>query len=152
MAAKSYTLDFDGYWRAPNIGGLPARSGVYCVYACTHNRQQGTVSIRKLLYIGEAENIAARVSRHERWGDWGRELVRGEELCFNAALIAPVPDRKRAEAAMIYRHKPSCNVEYVHAFPFDQTVISTWGRNAKLESYFTVYRAEQQGLAAALLR
>ena len=33
MAAKSYSLDYDGYWRVPNISGLPANSGIYCVYA-----------------------------------------------------------------------------------------------------------------------
>ena len=89
MAAKSYTLNFDGYWRAPNVSGLPASSGIYCVYACTHNVQKKTVSIRKLLYIGEAANMKERVPGHERWQDWEHELLRGEELCFSAALIAP---------------------------------------------------------------
>jgi excinuclease UvrABC nuclease subunit len=140
MAAKSYALNFDGYWRAPNISKLPASSGIYCVYACTHNVQEKTVSIRLLLYICEAENVKERVPNHERWEDWEQELLRGEVLCFNAALIAPEPDRQRAEAAMIHHHKPPCNVEYVDSFPFDQTTISTSGKNAKLDSQFTVYR------------
>lgn len=138
MAAKSYSLEFSGYWRVSNAGGLPARSGVYGVYACTHNMLANTVTLQRLLYIGEAENVQARVAGHERWSDWARELKMGEELCFNAALIGPAPDRQRAEAAMIFHHKPSCNVEYVHNFPFDATSIATSGTNALMNSYFTV--------------
>ncbi|MBI1788113.1 MAG: GIY-YIG nuclease family protein [Acidobacteria bacterium] len=151
MAAKTYTLNFDGYWRAPNISGLPANSGIYCAYTCRHNRQENTVSIRKLLYIGEAANVRDRVSGHERWEDWKRHLLPGEELCFNAALIAPDSDRQRAEAAMIFHHKPPCNVEYVHVFPYDQTTISTSGRNALLDGYFTVYPTPQQSGLGTLL-
>jgi hypothetical protein len=152
MAAKSYSLDFDGYWRAPNIGGLPGKSGVYCVYACVHNVSEKTVTIRRLLYIGEAENIQARVAGHERWKDWERELKVGEELCFNAALISPAADRQRAEAAMIHHHKPPCNVEYVHTFPFDTTTVTTSGKNAKLDSYFAVHTTPAtSGLGRATL-
>jgi len=121
------------------------------VYACTNNRQANTVSIRKLLYIGEAENIRSRVSGHERWKDWEQKLQSGEELCFNAAIISPAADRERAEAAMINRHKPPCNVEYVNSFPFEQTSVWTKGRNAKLEASFTVYPVRPQGLGSTLL-
>jgi hypothetical protein len=31
MAAKTCALTFDGYWREPNISGLPAKSGIYGV-------------------------------------------------------------------------------------------------------------------------
>lgn len=150
MAAHTYSLNFDGYWLTLNIGGLPANSGIYCGYACTHNRQENTFSIRKLVYIGEATNVRDRVSSHEKWEEWKRQLLCGEELCFNAALIAPELDRQRAEAAMIYHHKPPCNVEYVLNFPFDQTTISTSGKNAKLDSNFTVYRSQQQNAIGSL--
>ena len=112
MAAKSYSLDYDGYWRVPNISGLPANSGIYCVYTCVHNVSAKTVTLSRLLYIGEAGNVRNRIANHERWDDWVRELKAGEELCFNAALISPAADRERAEAAMIHHHKPPCNVEY----------------------------------------
>ena len=138
MAAKSYTLEFDGYWRESKIASLPARSGIYCVYACTYNAYRDTISIRKLLYIGESENIRERVRGHERWDAWRSKLQHGEELCFNAALIRPESDRERAEAAMIYEHKPPCNVEYVNHFPFDTTSIQTTGKNCLLKARFTV--------------
>lgn len=145
MAAKSYSLDFDGYWRAPNISGLPHSSGIYCVYACMHNDSEKTVTIRRLLYIGEAENVRNRIAKHERWDDWAREMRSGEELCFNAAPISPAADRERAEAAMIHHHKPPCNVEYINTFPYDTTTISTSGKNVKLDGYFTVYTTPASG-------
>ncbi len=151
MVAKTYSLNFDGYWRAPNVSGLPASSGIYCVYACTHNRQENTVSIRKLLYVGEAADIRGRVSSHERWQDWEDKLLPGEELCFNAALIYPESDRQRAEAAMIYHHKPPCNVEFLNSFPYDQTTTSTSGRNVLLDVNFTVYTSPLQSGLRMLL-
>jgi len=151
MAAKTYTLNFDGYWRAPNISGLPAKSGIYCVYTCVHNVMEKTVTIRRLLYIGEADHIQSRVAGHERWRDWERELKAGEELCFNAVLISPASDRQRAEAAMIHHHKPPCNVEYVNSFPFDTTTISTSGENTLLDRCFTVYTTPSSGLGLGSL-
>jgi len=143
MAAKSYALTFNGYWREPNISSLPAKSGVYGVYACTHNTREGTVSLNRLLYIGEAVDVRARVAGHERWTDWKRKLQPGEEICLNAAEISPEADRQRAEAAMIFKHKPPCNTEYVDAFPFDTTTVATSGRNALMQASFTVTRTER---------
>lgn len=150
MAATTYALAFNGYWRATHIAGLPSASGIYGVYACTYNAQEGTVSIRKLVYIGEASSVHDRVAGHERWSDWQRHLVFGEELSFNAALIAPASDRRRAEAAMIHRHKPPCNVDFVHAFPYDQTTIFTSGKSALMDPYFTVCPAQPDSLVSLL--
>ncbi|MXX05288.1 MAG: GIY-YIG nuclease family protein [Acidimicrobiia bacterium] len=132
MTAKTYSLDFSGYWRAENAGGLPDHSGIYCVYTCTFNVKQKTVSLRRLLYIGESGDVRSRVSGHERWDEWEGKLLVGQELCFSAALISPKSDRERAEAAMINIYKPPCNVEYVDSFPFDKTNIETKGKNALL--------------------
>lgn len=146
--ARSYALFFDGYHLG--AAGLPAKSGIYCVYACTHDSGTNTVSIRKLLYIGESANVRNRVDGHERRQVWERELQRDEVLCFSTALITPESDRRRAEAAMIYRHKPPCNVEYVHSFPYEQTTISTSGQNAQLHQHFTVYKAVGSEIGALL--
>lgn len=140
MAAETYNLDFDGYWREPNIGGLPAKSGIYCVYGCTYDAGKGTVSIKKLIYIGEADDVQDRVAGHEKWREWKGELGLGQQLCFNAALISPRGARERAEAAMIFKHKPPCNTDFVNSFPFDETTVRTSGRNALLAEQFTVHR------------
>ena len=140
MVEKNYTLDFDGYWREPNISGLPPVSGVYGVYACTFNSSQGTVILNRLIYIGESANVKDRIATHEKWDQWRRQLRSGEQLCFNVAPISPAADRERSEAAMIHHHKPVCNVEYVNVFPFDTTSITTKGSNALMADFFTVRR------------
>lgn len=140
MVSKSYTLDFDGYWREPNVSGLPKQSGIYGVYACTFDTVEKTVSLKRLLYIGESADVCDRVSNHDQWNTWKRQLKAGEVICVNAALISPEADRQRAEAAMIFKHKPPCNTEYVNSFPFDSTTITTRGKNALMYDQFTVTR------------
>lgn len=137
MAGKKYALTFRGYWRAPNAGGLPNKSGIYCVYACTYNEQEKTVTLRELLYIGESVNIRDRVDGHERWEIWKLELQWNEVLCFNAAVIEPRESRLRVEAAMIYEHRPTSNWEFIDSFPYNKTTVITRGRNALLHNRFT---------------
>lgn len=139
MAEKTFELQFNGYWREPNIGGLPKKSGIYCVYSCTYDETRNTVSIQRLLYIGESKDVQGRVKGHPKKDEWKRQLRSGEVLCFNAADIEAA-SRERAEAALIYHHKPVCNVEYKDSFPFDKTTVTTSGLSARLSRTFTVYR------------
>src|SRR5258707_15656035 len=119
MTAKSYSPTFDGYWREPKIGSLPAKSGIYCAYACTFDPTAGTVDLKRLLYIGESDDVRDRVKNHGKWSEWRNQLKSGEVLCFTCALISGTGDRQRVEAAEIFRHKPPCNTEYRNSFPFD---------------------------------
>lgn len=135
---KQISLEFNGYWREVNKSGVPAQSGVYCVYACTYNQTEGTVSIRELMYIGESENVQKRLSNHEKLSKWESRLRSGETLCYSFAGVGNV-DRVRAEAALIYHHRPPCNTEYVNYFPYPETTIRTSGRNYLLKSEFTVH-------------
>jgi len=139
MAEKTITIEFDGYWRDENKGGLPAKSGVYCVYECTHNVSQKMVTIHKLIYIGESEDVKSRVENHEKYSNWLKHVRRGNELCFSFGGVGAT-DRARAEAALIFKHKPPENDEYVDSFPFDRTTISLSGKTALLNTYFTVNR------------
>jgi excinuclease UvrABC nuclease subunit len=138
LAEKSYELDFVGYWREVNVDSVPDDSGVYCVYACRHTRE-GEVSIRLLIWIGEAKNVRSRIKEHGKLSDWKGHLREGEVLCFNYAQVK-ASDRQRVEAALIFHHKPPENDEYKDAFPFDKTNIKTKGRSAKLSSSFSVER------------
>lgn len=139
MPDRSFALEFAGYWREPTIGGLPEESGIYCIYACTHDQKKNTVSIQRLLYIGESGNVQGRVKGHPKKDAWERQLRAGEVLCFNAAKISAA-SRERAEAALIYYHKPVCNIEYKDNFPFDKTTVTTSGRSAMLSKNFTVLK------------
>ncbi len=139
MPEKTITIDFDGYWRDENKGGLPAKSGVYCVYECTHNVKDKTVSIHKLIYIGEAEDVKRRVANHEKYREWLKHVRKGNELCFSFGGVEAT-ERARAEAAMIFKHKPPENDEYIDSFPYDRTTMSLSGKIALLSAHFTVDR------------
>jgi hypothetical protein len=100
-----------------------------------------------LLYIGEAADIHARVANHEKWSEWRRQVRGGEVLCLNAALIVGQANCQRAEAALIFTHKPPCNTEYKDCFPFDTATISTTGCNALMKSTVTAHRTEDPRVA-----
>ena len=87
MAEKTFNQEHDGYWREPNKNGLPKASGVYCVYECTHNTTAKTVSIHKLIYIGESDNVHNRVANHEKTNDWKKHVRNGNVLCFSFTPI-----------------------------------------------------------------
>ena len=140
--AKTYELDFKGYWVEEKWSSLPNEAGIYCVYAATRSERTNNLTKPRLLYIGEAEDIRKRVPQNpkDRRDKWKRKLTDEEILCVSYALIEPESARKRAEAAMINWHQPPCNKEYKDSFPFPQTTIVTSGKKARLDAKFTVYR------------
>ena len=146
MTTSFHSLTYDGYWLEAGVQSIPDRTGVYSVYACRHNAAANTVAIRKLIYIGEAQNVRNRVSRHEKTPAWRRHLAAGEELCFNFAPI--VTGRARVEAALIHHHKPPENTEYVDSFPFEETTVGTGGQNELLANFFVVYPTPQRAAFA----
>lgn len=139
MAAQTFNVVIDGYWRDVNKSGLPKVSGVYFVYEAKFNEQAQTVSLLRLLYIGESDDINNRVANHERYEDWKRLVNVGNTLCFSAGPVSG-NDRFRVEAAYIFHHKPPLNVEYKNNFPFDQTRVISSGKTALLTTDFTVNR------------
>ncbi len=139
MAEQSYTITFDGYWREKNIGRIPAKSGIYCVYSCVFNESEKTVSIKNLIYIGESENVNERIKNHEKFSEWKKYLKAGEVLCFSFGAISSNA-RNRCEAAIIFKHKSPVNTEYISAFPFDKTNVKLSGKISKLVASFVVRR------------
>ena len=137
MSEGIITIEFAGYWVDENKGALPAESGIYCVYECTLNARKKTVTLQKLIYIGESEDVRSRVADHEKYGHWLKHVGRGNELCFSFGGVAETV-RRRAKAAMIYKHRPPEADEYVDSFPFDRTTVSLSGKTRLLNTYFTV--------------
>lgn len=131
-------LDFKGYRLEQSKNGIEDYSGIYCVYSCKYSETDDTVNIRKLLYIGKAKNLNERINGHERLESWERYLNPGETLCYSRAKIGDQQDRARAEAALIYKHKPPCNDDYTDSFPFPDTRIELTGKTAELVDTFTV--------------
>ena len=83
----------------------PHCAGLYFVYADGAKHEEP-----RLLYIGESDDIASRVAKHERRKDWEQEAL-GRSLLFVAVPIESTYVRKRVERIMIDRFKPPCNRE-----------------------------------------
>ena len=132
-------IDYEGYWRDLNSGGVPSTSGVYSVYAATYDASENTVALKRLLYIGEAADVGDRIRNHERRPDWKKQLRAGEEVCFSVGRVESAI-RERAEAALIFKHKPPLNTSCTEDFNHDRTTMSLSGKCALLTTYFTVER------------
>ena len=137
MTEITVIINFDGYWLDENKGDLPEKSGIYCVYECTYNKQENIVNVQKLIYIGEAENVKNRVANHENYKNWVKHVRLGNELCFSFGRVGAT-DRARVEAAMIFKHEPPENDEYIDSFPYDRTTMLLSGMTALLNTSFTV--------------
>ena len=138
MAAKTISLNFQGYWTEPEISKIPKQSGVFVVYEYTKNRQEASVFLKKVIYIGESENVNERIAKHKKWPFW-KKLCGSNQICFSFARVSNA-DRKRSEAALIYKHKPPANDGYIVSFPFDETTMNLNGKVALLTRGFTVNR------------
>lgn len=140
---KEISLTFEGYWGNSLPESQCNHSGIYVVYG-GKNTGEKSCEINRLIYIGESENINTRLSNHERKEDWKKQLKTGEVLYFSKTKIAG-EDRKRAEAALIYKHKPPCNVEYKDNFPFENTRIKSSPSN-KIAFLTADFTAEKSAL------
>jgi hypothetical protein len=138
---KTISLNFQGYWRAPNRAFIPHSSGIYLVYAGQNNWVTNLITLNRLIYIGEATNANQRVANHEKWAMWQRQVPIGQEVCF-AFAAAGEPDRKRAEAALINKHKPACNTEYMSDFPYESTTVYSTGSCLLLNQAITAVKTE----------
>ena len=139
MAEQSYEIEFDGYWREPNKGSVPSKSGIYCVYSAEYDETKKVVSLKKLIYIGESGDVNTRLANHEKLDEWKKHLKINEVLCYSFGAV-PSTNRVRCEAALIFKHEPPVNTEYSEAFPHDKTSISLTGKTALLKTSFVVQR------------
>ncbi|SRR6266540_347048 len=138
MVARSYKVEFDGYWNEAGIDEMPNESGVYVVYGSL-DKTMTTIDLRLLIYIGEAEKVGERLTNHEKKPTWHKYLGIGENFRFAFGPVAGT-DRERVEAALIFKHQPPANDQYKDSFPFDDTTIYTSGNNALLRDAFIVGR------------
>ena len=130
---KTIKLEFVGYYQ-DNLTNKNY-SGIYLVYRGIDEGE--TCEINKLIYIGESEDISKRISGHNKWDEWKKQLQDGEKLYFSYAK-ADKEDRQRAEAALIYKYKPVCNIEFTKKFDdFADTKVEMSGK-CKFLSTFVV--------------
>lgn len=140
MSALTLDLKFNGYWREPKISGLPAESGVFCVYLCSYNAADKAVIILRLLHIGETGNANRTVAQHPLWSTWKAAKDRSDQqICFTFAPVAAI-HRHQIAAALIYAHKPITNGDFKNDFPFEATVLTINGRSSLLQKTVSVVR------------
>lgn len=60
------------------------------------------ISLKKLLYIGESENVNDRVKNHEKLDDWKKLVHSSNELCFSYGEVNSTY-RNCVEAALIFK-------------------------------------------------
>lgn len=142
MNPLDLSIEFEGYWRERKKRGIPAASGLYCVYTCIYSGRKGTCSPQKLVYIGASENVRGCLAEHVRQEAWEAHIDTGEELCFSFAKLA-TEALERCAAALIFKHKPPENTRYVQAFPFGRTRLAVSGQAGFLAKSFTVEPTER---------
>lgn len=143
MAAQTYNLTFKGYYR--DGVRLPSVSGIYLVYDATRYKETETVALHELIYIGEADNVDERIRTHEKRPAWLRAIEVGTHLYFAVAEADP-EWRKRAEAALIFKHQPQVNTSCKDSFNYDTTTIISDGKCRHIESPITVPRTIKRGV------
>ena len=96
--------NFQGPW-AMGTNDAPRYPGVYIVCA------EVWLGRPQVLYIGESDNIASRMSGHDRREDWERE-ARGQPLSFYTVHIESISKRLQLERELIGHFSPPCNVKF----------------------------------------
>jgi len=128
---KSYNLDFEGYWQDKAKSSLPEVAGIYVVYKGTLT-EKDTVSLDKIVYIGEAEDINARHNdqEHEHYRDFVRECGGADHVWYSCAAVSGgETERKRVEAALIFELQPKINTSDKDSFNYPTTVVNSTGRH-----------------------
>ena len=133
---KKYSLKFKGYYYVDG-DSLPEEAGIYCVYRADSN------ILKELLYIGQTDNIKERFSSHEHYDDWEKHLIGNERLVFSYASVLDEDERKRLEAALIFRIKPVCNEQDTKSFGYDTTEITITIDAGALSEKLVVHKNER---------
>jgi len=136
---RTISLEFKGFYLEPGIKRFPEGSGIYCVYASVRhvNSESGksTVSIKKLLYIGEADDMKNEIPELGKKLKWREALGGHQLLCFNYASIEAENNRSRARAALIYRYQPLLNPQGKKSFNYGETEVLTSGKEGNMGDF-----------------
>ncbi len=137
MAERTFIIHISGYWRDQHKTDIRKSSGIYFVYESHFSEIDQHVDLLKLIYIGEAENIRARILDHERYPSWLTCVSPGNELCY---AYAPVDTfyRERVKAAFVHMHKPPANPVPDGPFLYDKTTLISTGRTALVNPVITM--------------
>ena len=85
---KNYNVMFKGYRLEDNASGLPEYSGIYMAYRCVYSSITDKVTLKELVYIGQAENLKNRISSHKSDEDLHDGCLSGEVICYAYASVS----------------------------------------------------------------
>lgn len=129
---NTYSLHFEGYWREVNKKYVPRYSGIYLVYTCRYVQENNTVSLSKLIYIGQGENLNMRIAGHNE-EEFKKAILEGETLCYACASVDK-GDLDIVENGMIFAEQPPCNTDLKDSFNYDDSQFEIDG-NCELLKY-----------------
>lgn len=115
-------LNFNGYWLEENKDGLPEVQGIYLVYTCLYEKTTDKVVLKKLIYIGQAQNVRERILGHEKNELFKSECLQDETICYSYAEIRDDSELNMAENALIFAEKPKLNTELKDSFNYDNPI------------------------------
>lgn len=115
---KTVQLSILGTYTDKILSTLPNVSGLYFVYKEDEN------GLKKLLYIGEAENINNRLNgNHEKRREWNLHLLPGEQskivyLVLTSQDVLSPTLRRDVENACIFKVHPPLNTQGKSEFSY----------------------------------
>lgn len=137
---KNIRLSFKGYWRAEKKDFIPHFMGVYLVYRGVYNANEDTVSLRDLVYIGQAEDVNRRINEHIDDPSFTGILQGKEILCFSVAQVSS-NEIDLVENALIFAQKPILNTNLKQSYNHEAAGFVIEGRCSLLRyTSFTISR------------
>ena len=134
---QTFAITIEGYWREKNKSGVPNYGGIFFVYETKYNADVDTVTLLRILYVGEAENCRERIATHKLKDEWVTSIREGNELSYSAGYMEAA-NRTRLKAAFIYKCQPIVNTDFKKDFQFEQTTVICSGKTRLMEAIFTV--------------
>jgi hypothetical protein len=138
-----HSLEFnEGFYRDENKSQIGNHAGLYFVYRGVRNKKpDGKYSavLYELLYVGQAEDVNARINGdHIHYDDWCEKLENGEIIYYSTCSVNLV-DLDKIEAACIYRLQPPINTQCKESYSYNPVRINCKGKKgSKLPESFDV--------------
>ena len=128
---KRYNINFKGYRRDCNKATLPHDSGIYMVYRCIYDSLTDKVTLKEIIYIGQAEDLCDRLNNHDKRPLFLKACERGEEICYAYANVS-MDDLNIVENALVFAQKPRLNSDLIDSFNHESASFLVEGKCALL--------------------
>ena len=128
---KRYNINFKGYRRDCNKATLPHDSGIYMVYRCIYDSLTDKVTLKEIIYIGQAEDLCDRLNNHDKRPLFLKACERGEEICYAYANVS-MDDLDIVENALVFAQKPRLNSDLIDSFNHESASFLVEGKCALL--------------------